>query len=105
VKPPEASFASLRLRVSPPNQNLTPSRQAAKPIRLARMKTRQTLIIIVISTCISLLCYVVAYAHFVHPLSQETVEPQATEQMFSTAGSLRDTQIHEFPQCWFGAHE
>jgi hypothetical protein len=92
VKPPKASFASLRLHVSPPNQNLTPSRQAAKPIRLARMKTRQTLIIIVISTCISLLCYVVAYAHFVHPLpvrvnasSQETVEPQATEQMFSTA--------------------
>jgi hypothetical protein len=30
-------------------------------------------------------------------------EPGATEQMFATAGSLQDFQIHEFPQSWFDA--
>jgi hypothetical protein len=33
----------------------------------------------------------------------EIDEPGATEQMFALAGSLMDTQLHEFPSSWFNA--
>ena len=33
----------------------------------------------------------------------EIEEPGATEQMFAIAGSLQDSQIHEFPANWFNA--